>query len=105
MDSKCRSHVNNLRLSNLSLIQDDASVETIKQENSTHGSISPIEAILTHKDSNLLFMTMSVSMTSQNEMPIVRAYTDSIPSDIRGIHRITSQQHHHITPHFTLITL
>lgn len=33
-------------------------------------------------------------------MPIVRAYTDSIPSDIRGIHRITSQQHHHITPHF-----
>lgn len=56
--------------------------------------------ILEQKDSTLLFMTMAVSMTSENEMPIVRAYTGDIPSDIRGIHRAAPQQLYHLAPHF-----
>lgn len=59
-----------------------------------------VGSILEHKDSTLLFMTMVVSMTSENEMPIVRAYTGDIPSDIRGIHRAAPQQLYHLAPHF-----
>lgn len=63
-------------------------------------SKTSIESILEHKDDTLLFMTMAVTMTSKNEMPIVKAYTDSIPSDIRGLHRLTSKNLFHIAPHF-----
>jgi len=61
---------------------------------------SSTEAILGHKDSTLLFMTLAVSMTSRNEMPIVRAYTGHIPSDIRGINRAVPQKLYHVAPHF-----
>lgn len=59
-----------------------------------------IANILGHKDSTLLFMTMAVNMTSANEMPIVRACTGRIPSDIRGINRAVPQALYHVTPHF-----
>lgn len=59
-----------------------------------------VSTILEHKDPTLLFMTMAISMTSANEMPIVRSYTGDIPSDIRGIHRAVSRQLYHLAPHF-----
>ena len=64
------------------------------------GNKSTIDSILEQKDPTLLFMTMAVSMTSENEMPIVRAYSGDIPSDIRGIHRAANQQLYHLAPHF-----
>lgn len=51
-------------------------------------------------DSTLLFMTLCVSMTSENEMPIVAPYTGSLPRDIRGIHRVKNMVAPHIAPHF-----
>lgn len=59
-----------------------------------------VEFILEHKDATLLFMTLTVSMTAKNEMPIVRPYTGKIPTDIRGIHRIAGKQLYHVAPHF-----
>lgn len=61
-----------------------------------------IDEVLEHKDPTLLFMTMAVTMTSKNEMPIVRAYTGEIPKDIRGINRAVSRQLYHLVPHFYL---
>lgn len=58
------------------------------------------ERILEHKDSTLLFMTMAVTLTSQNEMPIVKAYVGKIPTDIRGIHRAAPKKLFHLVPHF-----
>ena len=51
-------------------------------------------------DPTLLFMTLCVSMTSENEMPIVAPYTGVIPEDIRGIHRVKNIIAPHIAPHF-----
>ncbi len=51
-------------------------------------------------DSTLLFMTLCVTMTSDNEMPIVAPYTGVIPTDIRGIHRVKNMTAPHIAPHF-----
>lgn len=51
-------------------------------------------------DPTLLFMTLCVSMTSENEMPIVTPYTGVIPEDIRGIHRVKNIIAPHIAPHF-----
>lgn len=51
-------------------------------------------------DPTLLFMTLCVTMTSQNEMPIVASYTGVIPKDIRGIHRVKNIVSSHIAPHF-----
>ena len=76
------------------------SPEATAQKVSTKESYTKIEEILEHKDSTLLFMTMAVSMTSKNEMPIVKAYTGDIPSDIRGIHRAIPQKLYHVAPHF-----
>lgn len=59
-----------------------------------------IDYILEHKDPTLLFMTLTVSMTAKNEMPIVRPYTGKIPTDIRGIHRIAGKQLYYVAPHF-----
>lgn len=56
--------------------------------------------ILEHKDPTLLFMTLTVCMTEKNEMPIVRPYTGRIPSDIRGIYRLSGKRLFHTAPHF-----
>lgn len=66
----------------------------------TKKSKASIEAILEHKDDTLLFMTLAVTMTSKNEMPIVKAYIGPIPSDIRGLHRLAPRRLYHIAPHF-----
>lgn len=63
-------------------------------------STTAIAQVLGHKDPTLLFMTMAVSMTSNNEMPIVRAYTGPIPSDIRGINRAWPKGLYNMAPHF-----
>lgn len=63
-------------------------------------SQSPVQSILEQRDDTLLFMTMAVSMTCKNEMPIVRAYAKRVPKDIRGIHRVAKRPMHHIAPHF-----
>ncbi|MDE6717490.1 MAG: DUF4417 domain-containing protein [Muribaculaceae bacterium] len=63
-------------------------------------SKNSIESILEHRDDTLLFMTMAVTMTSMNEMPIVHAYNGPIPTDIRGINRAVPQRLFHIAPHF-----
>lgn len=73
--------------------------ETIRGK-SASSKQSAIENILGHKDSTLLFMTMAVTMTSQNEMPIVKGYTGRIPTDIRGIHRVAPQKLFYVAPHF-----
>lgn len=65
-------------------------------------SFSNLDEILGHKDSTLLFMTMAVSMTAKNEMPMARAYTGNVPQDIRGCYRISSSEMSHIAPHFYL---
>ncbi|MDE5629029.1 MAG: DUF4417 domain-containing protein [Muribaculaceae bacterium] len=80
--------------------EENLSAETTAQKAAANESDTTIEAILGHKDATLLFMTMAVSMTSKNEMPIVRAYTGEIPSDIRGIHRVAPYKPYHIAPHF-----
>jgi hypothetical protein len=51
-------------------------------------------------DSTLLFMTLAVTMTSENEMPIVAPYTGACPTDIRGIHRLKNKTLCSIAPHF-----
>lgn len=51
-------------------------------------------------DPTLLFMTLCVTMTSKNEMPIVSPYTGKLPTDIRGIHRVKNMIAPHIAPHF-----
>lgn len=51
-------------------------------------------------DPTLLFMTLCVTMTSENEMPIVAPYIGEKPTDIRGIHRIKDKGLRHIAPHF-----
>ncbi len=51
-------------------------------------------------DPTLLFMTLCVTMTSENEMPIVAPYNGKIPKDIRGIHRVKNMVVPQISPHF-----
>lgn len=63
-------------------------------------SKAKIESLLEHKDDTLLFMTLTVTMTSKNEMPIVKAYSGPRSSDIRGLHRLIPKKMYHITPHF-----
>jgi hypothetical protein len=52
------------------------------------------------KDDTLMFMTMAVSMTADNEMPIVSAYTKRTPKDIRGYYRTNSSTPAWVAPHF-----
>ncbi len=52
------------------------------------------------KDPTLLFMTLCVTMTSENEMPMVSAYTGKLPKDIRGIHRVKNKSVPNVAPHF-----
>ena len=51
-------------------------------------------------DSTLLFMTLAVTMTSENEMPIVAAYTGELPSNILGLHRTDEFTPKSAAPHF-----
>lgn len=81
-------------------VEENLSTETTAQKTSANESDTTIESILGHKDTTLLFMTMTVSMTSKNEMPMVRAYIGDIPSDILGIHRAVPRKLYHIAPHF-----
>ena len=74
---------NTLPFPDLPPVEENLSSETTAQKTAANESDTTIETILGHKDANLLFMTMAVSMTSKNEMPIVRAYTGDIPSDFK----------------------
>ena len=76
---------------------DELSNENIKQGND---SLTKEEILLSQQDKNLLFMTLSVTMTSENEMPIVASYKDEIPNDIIGIHRVKNFSNPRIAPHF-----
>lgn len=69
----------------------DLSPEVICAESSTE---------LEKADPTLLFMTLCVTMTSENEMPIVAPYTGVRPEDIRGIHRVKYLVAPHLAPHF-----
>jgi hypothetical protein len=51
-------------------------------------------------DSSLLFMTLVVTMTAENEMPIVAPYKGICPTDIRGIHRLKNKSIRNVAPHF-----
>jgi hypothetical protein len=51
-------------------------------------------------DPTLLFMTLGVTMTSENEMPIVAPYRGVCPTDIRGIHRLKNRSIRNVAPHF-----
>lgn len=53
-------------------------------------------------DGTLLFMTMAITTTSCNEMPIVKPYTLALPSDIRGYNRLSVSSSRTIAPHFFL---
>lgn len=53
-------------------------------------------------DATLLFMTMCVSMTAENEMPIVAPFTGEVPKDIMGITRIGGVIDPRVAPHFYL---
>ena len=72
-----------LPFSDLPPMGEKLSTETTAQKAAADQNDTTIETILGHKDPTLLFMTMAVSMTSKNEMPIVRAYTGDIPSDFK----------------------
>lgn len=91
---------NILPFTDLPPVEDVRTSNQVIGEKTATTNHSPIENILEHKDSTLLFMTMAVTMTSQNEMPIVKAYTSKIPTDIRGIHRAAPQKLFHLAPHF-----
>jgi hypothetical protein len=51
-------------------------------------------------DSTLLFMALVVTMTAENEMPIVAPYKGICPTDIRGIHRLKNKSIRGVAPHF-----
>jgi len=51
-------------------------------------------------DDTLLFMTMAVTMTAENEMPIVSPYTDALPKDILGYYRTNPHTPVTTAPHF-----
>lgn len=89
---------NTLPFPDLPPVEENLSAKNIPQKASAKEST--IEAILSHKDSTLLFMTLAVTTTSSNEMPIVRPYSGRIPSDIRGINRAVPQKLYHVAPHF-----
>lgn len=91
---------NTLPFIDLPPMEDVKNVDKMPRHKAASSKQFAIENILEHKDSTLLFMTMAVSMTSQNEMPIVRAYNGKIPTDIRGIHRAAPQKLFHVVPHF-----
>lgn len=91
---------NTLPFLDLLPVEENLSAEITALKTVASNSDATIETILARKDATLLFMTMAVSMTSKNEMPIVRAYTGDIPTDIRGIHRAGSQKLYHVAPHF-----
>lgn len=59
-----------------------------------------IETFLNQVDDTLLFMTMSVTMTSENEMPIVTPYAGPIPKDILGLYRTSDSTPADTAPHF-----
>lgn len=84
----------------LPLVEEDESNSLSALKKVATDRHSTCNSILEHKDNTLLFMTMAVSMTSQNEMPIVQKYDGNIPMDIRGIHRATSQKLSYVAPHF-----
>lgn len=84
-----------LPFADLSSIQED-----VPQQSYTLSTEKSSQSILDYKDDTLLFMTMAVTMTGQNEMPIVRAYTGKIPRDIRGLHRLTRAGLADVAPHF-----
>lgn len=65
----------------------------------TPSDLSSFE-LLEHKDPTLMFMTLAVTMTKRYEMPIVRAYTGTLPSDIRGLHRVSNSGLRNVAPHF-----
>lgn len=57
-------------------------------------------------DSTLLFMTLAVTLTDQNEMPLVSPYTGQIPDNILGIYRLNDKyliQRLHISSLMTLV--
>lgn len=58
------------------------------------------EYLLNHADGNLLFMTMAVTMTSENEMPLVAPYTGDLPNDTVGFYRTSSSTPADTAPHF-----
>ena len=91
---------NTLPFTDLPPVEESLSAEDTALKTAANESDTTIESILGHKDSTLLFMTMAVSMTSKNEMPMVRAYTGAIPSDILGIHRTVPRKLYHVAPHF-----
>lgn len=91
---------NTLPFLDLLPVEENLSAEITALKTVASNSDATIETILARKDATLLFMTMAVSMTSKNEMPIVRAYTGDIPTDIRGIHRAGPQKLYHVAPHF-----
>ena len=64
---------NTLPFPDLPPVEDSIPAETMAQKTAANESDTTIESILGHKDSTLLFMTMTASMTSKNEMPIVRS--------------------------------
>lgn len=51
-------------------------------------------------DATLLFMTLAVTLTGQNEMPIVAPYQGPIPAGVLGIHRTSKSTPSTIAPHF-----
>lgn len=55
---------------------------------------------LNRADATLLFMTLSVTLTGVNEMPIVSSYNGNLPSDIRGFHRTNYATPSTVAPHF-----
>lgn len=78
--------------------QDDSAVKTafIADEGDIYTSLPLMNKI----DATLLFMTMAVTLTSENEMPIVAPYTGPLPKDIWGIHRVNSLSPSYVSPHF-----
>lgn len=91
---------NTITFPDLSSEESVCNISAIRRMDSESEAKMVVEEILGHKDSSLLFMTLAVSMTSENEMPIVSAYTDNIPLDIRGINRAVSKKLYHVAPHF-----
>lgn len=89
-----------LPFSDLPPLGETTSQQSEPERKAAQNSRSSIGSILEHKDPTLLFMTMAVTMTAKNEMPMVRPYAGKIPSDIRGIHRLAPKRLFHIAPHF-----
>lgn len=73
---------------------------TSQEEHSKNEQANDFSSQNEKVDATLLFMTMQVTMTEHNEMPMVSPYKGPLPTDILGFYRVKSTTVKTVAPHF-----